>query len=108
MIGRLAGCLAALALLGASPHVEHDERVYAPEPATTQVVLETTMGEIVLAVETARAPVTQADLDTCHASRRVVRNHHEHILYSVRATEGTPLHQQRTGFADDRGVGEMG
>jgi peptidyl-prolyl cis-trans isomerase A (cyclophilin A) len=58
MIGRLAACLAALALMGASPRIERDERLYAPEPATVQVVLETTMGEIVLAIETGRAPIT--------------------------------------------------
>lgn len=61
MIGRLAGCLAVLALIGASPRIEPDERLYAPEPARVQVALETDMGEIVLAIETERAPVTSAN-----------------------------------------------
>jgi peptidyl-prolyl cis-trans isomerase A (cyclophilin A) len=55
--GQLAWC--AGALLFAAPLAAQDS--VPPEPATTQVVLETTMGEIVLAIETERAPVTSAN-----------------------------------------------
>ena len=60
-LARLALGLAAFALIATSPRVEHDPSVRAPEPATVEVVLETTKGNIVLAIETARAPITAAN-----------------------------------------------
>lgn len=58
---RIALGFAALTLVAASPRVEHDPSVRAPQPAIVEVVLETTKGDITLAIETARAPITAAN-----------------------------------------------
>lgn len=57
------GCAASLALALTPPLAAQDdgEAVLAEEHETTAVVLETTMGDIVIALETQRAPITAAN-----------------------------------------------
>lgn len=53
---------AALALFAATPVIAQDEATAPPPaPVTQQVILETTLGNIVLAIETERAPITAAN-----------------------------------------------
>ncbi len=53
--------LALIALLFASPLAAQEQAEPAPEFATTQVVLETTLGNITIALESERAPLTAAN-----------------------------------------------
>lgn len=59
----LAGCLATLALAQeqTAPAEAASPPVASPAPATTTVVFQTTLGEIHIALETERAPVTAAN-----------------------------------------------
>ena len=49
----------ALALLLTTPALAQDAQV--SDPATTNVVIETSLGRIVVALETERAPITSAN-----------------------------------------------
>ncbi|MBX7540511.1 peptidylprolyl isomerase [Qipengyuania sphaerica] len=58
MIKRIA---ISLALLAAPLSAQDDKSLPVAEPATTLVVIETTMGDITVALETERAPLTAAN-----------------------------------------------
>lgn len=58
MLARVAGAFAITLALTPLPAAGHAQDQAGDPPPTAEVVLETTMGEIVIALETARAPVT--------------------------------------------------
>ena len=62
MLKRFAPLAAFVTLLSAPVLAQEDAApLPAPEPATVEVVLETTMGPITIALETQRAPITAAN-----------------------------------------------